>query len=184
MGTRGLAVGVAVANGKTLATNQTISLAASGTAASSDYSLSATELTLRAGASSATVTVTDDVILEGDETVTVTASHGGQSVGSATVTIEANDTPLSNDATLSSLALSGVDIGAYADARHGRCLFGVWLFQRPATVRLAHESPISGKASAGTVPRRPPCGEPQPTRPALTRWLRSPGRALSGFRRF
>ena len=41
---------VAVANGKTFASNQTISLAVSGTAASSDYSLSATELTLRAGA--------------------------------------------------------------------------------------------------------------------------------------
>ena len=107
---------VAVANGKTFASNQTISLAVSDTAISSDYSLSATELTLRAGASSATATVTatDDVIIEGDETVTVTASHGGQSVGSATVTIEANDAPLSNDATLSSLALSGVDIGTFA----------------------------------------------------------------------
>ena len=70
---------MAVANGKTFASNQTISLAVSGTAASSDYSLSATELTLRAGASSATATVTatDDVIVEGDETVTVAASHGG-----------------------------------------------------------------------------------------------------------
>ena len=48
----------------------------------------------------------------------------------------------------------------------GAVLFGLWLFQRPATVRLAHESPISGKASAGTVPRRRPCGEPQPTRPS------------------
>ena len=62
---------VAVANGKTFASNQTISLAVSGTAASSDYSFSATELTLRAGASSATATVTatDDAIVEGDETV-------------------------------------------------------------------------------------------------------------------
>ena len=112
---------VAVANGKTFASNQTISLVVSGTAASSDYSLSATELTLRAGASSATATVTatDDVIVEGDETVTVTASHGGQSVGSATVTIEANDTPLSNDATLSSLALSGVDIGTFNSGATG-----------------------------------------------------------------
>ena len=108
-------VTVAVANGRTFASNQTISLAVSGTAASSDYSLSATELTLRAGAGSATATVTatDDVILEGGETVTVTASHGGQSVGSATITIEANDAPPSNDATLSSLALSGVDMTAW-----------------------------------------------------------------------
>ena len=86
-------VTVAVANGKTFASNQTISLAVSGTAASSDYSLSATELTLRAGESSATaiVTATDDVIVEGDETVIVTVSHGGQSIGSATVTIADND---------------------------------------------------------------------------------------------
>ena len=86
-------VTVAVANGRTFASNQTISLAVSGTAASSDYSLSATELTLRAGESSATaiVTATDDVIVEGDETVIVTASHGGQSIGSATVTISDND---------------------------------------------------------------------------------------------
>ena len=114
-------VTVAVANGRTFASNQTISLAVSGTAASSDYSLSATELTLRAGAGSATATVTatDDVILEGGETVTVTASHGGQSVGSATITIEANDTPLSNDATLSSLVLSGVDIGAFNSGTTG-----------------------------------------------------------------
>ena len=114
-------VTVAVANGRTFASNQTISLAVSGTAASSDYSLSATELTLRAGAGSATATVTatDDVILEGGETVTVTASHGGQSVGSATITIEANDTPLSKDATLSSLVLSGVDIGAFNSGTTG-----------------------------------------------------------------
>ena len=114
---------VAVANGKTFASNQTISLAASSTAASSDYSLSATELTLRAGSSSATatatVTATDDVIIEDDETVTVTASHGGQSVGSATVTIEANDAPPSHDATLSSLALSGVGIGTFNSGATG-----------------------------------------------------------------
>ena len=112
---------VAVANGKTFASNQAISLAVSGTGASSDYSLSATELTLRASASSATATVTatDDVIVEGDETVIVTASHGGQSIGSATVTIEANDSPPSNDATLSSLALSGVDIGTFNSGTTG-----------------------------------------------------------------
>ena len=112
---------VAVANGKTFASNQTISLAASSTAASSDYSLSATELTLRAGSSSATATVTatDDIIIEDDETVTVTASHGGQSVGSATVTIEANDAPPSHDATLSSLALSGVGIGTFNSGATG-----------------------------------------------------------------
>ena len=109
-------VTVAVSNNKTFAANQTVTLAAAGTASTSDYTLSATSLTLVAGASSVTATVTanDDTTTEGDETVIVTASHGGQTVGLATVTVDANDTPLSSDATLSSLALSGVDIGAFS----------------------------------------------------------------------
>ena len=109
-------VTVAVSNNKTFAANQTVTLAAAGTASTSDYTLSATSLTLVAGASSVTATVTanDDNTTEGDETVIVTASHGGQTVGLATVTVDANDTPLSSDATLSSLALSGVDIGAFS----------------------------------------------------------------------
>ena len=109
-------VTVAVSNNKTFAANQTVTLAAAGTASTSDYTLSATSLTLAAGASSVTATVTanDDNTTEGDETVIVTASHGGQTVGLATVTVDANDTPLSSDATLSSLALSGVDIGAFS----------------------------------------------------------------------
>ena len=84
-----------VANGKTFAANQTVSLAVSGTASGSDYSLSDTELTLQAGASSVTATVTarDDTSVESDETVIVTATHDGQPIGSATVTIEDNDTP-------------------------------------------------------------------------------------------
>ena len=49
----------------------------------------------------------------------MTASHGGQSVGSATVTIEANDSPPSHDAILSSLALSGVDIGTFDSGATG-----------------------------------------------------------------
>ena len=61
----------------------------------------------------ATVTAVDDSDEESDETVVVTASHGGGAVGSATVTIEANDTPVSTDAALSSLALSGVSIGDF-----------------------------------------------------------------------
>ena len=39
---------LAVANGKTFAANQSVSLAVSGTASGSDYSLSATEVTLPA----------------------------------------------------------------------------------------------------------------------------------------
>ena len=107
---------LAVANGKTFAANQTVSLAVSGTASGSDYSLSATEVTLPAGASSATATLTarDDASVESDETVIVTATHDGQPIGSATVTIEANDVPLSNDATLSTLSLSGIDIGTFS----------------------------------------------------------------------
>ena len=109
-------VTVAVSNDKTFAANQTVTLAAAGTASTSDSTLSATSLTLVAGASSVTVTVTanDDNTKEDAETVIVTASHVGQTVGSATVTIEASGTPLSSDATLSSLALSGVDIGAFS----------------------------------------------------------------------
>ena len=107
---------LAVANGKTFAANQTVSLAVSGTASGSDYSLSATEVTLPAGASSvaATLTARDDASVESDETVIVTATHDGQPIGSATVTIEANDVPLSNDATLSTLSLSGIDIGTFS----------------------------------------------------------------------
>ena len=107
---------LAVANGKTFTANQTVSLAVTGTASGSDYSISATELTLPAGASSVTATVTarDDASVESDETVIVTAIHDGQPIGSATVTIEANDVPLSNDATLSTLSLSGIDIGTFS----------------------------------------------------------------------
>ena len=107
---------IAVANSKTFAADQTISLAVTGTASDSDYALSAASLTLTAGAHSVTtsVTSTDDDEDESDETVTVTASHGGQSVGSATVTINDNDVTLSSDATLSSLTLSGIDIGTFS----------------------------------------------------------------------
>ena len=83
--------------GKAFAVDQTITLAATGTAASEDYSLSpSSSLTLHAGDTSVTATVTavDDSVIEGgDETVVVTASHSGGAVGSATVTIEDDDTP-------------------------------------------------------------------------------------------
>ncbi len=105
---------ITVSVDKTFAVDQTITLAVGGTAASSDYSLSSSSLTLDAGDTSVTATVTavDDSDEESDETVVVTASHGG-AVGSATVTIEANDTPVSTDAALSSLVLSGVGIGGF-----------------------------------------------------------------------
>ena len=111
----GAASTVTVSVDKAFAVDQTITLVVVGTAASGDYSLSSSSLTLGARDTSVTATVTavDDSDEESDETVVVTASHGGGAVGSATVTIEANDTPVSTDAALSSLALSGVSIGNF-----------------------------------------------------------------------
>ena len=108
-------VTVSIANGTTFATDQTVTLTASGTAASDDYALSPTSMTLAAGNASvsATLTATDDEAEEQDETVTVSASHGGTEIGTATVTIAANDAALSDDATLSALTLSGIDIGTF-----------------------------------------------------------------------
>ena len=112
----GAASTVTVSVDKEFEVDQMITLAATGTAASGDYSLSPTlSLTLDAGDMSVTASVTavDDSDEESDETVVVTASHSGGAVGSATVTIEANDTPVSTDAALSSLALSGVSVGVF-----------------------------------------------------------------------
>ena len=111
----GAASTVTVSVDKAFEVAQTITLALGGTATSGDYSLSSSSLTLGAGDTSvmARVTAVDDSDEESDETVVVTASHGGGAVGSATVIIEANDTPVSSDAALSSLALSGVDIGGF-----------------------------------------------------------------------
>ena len=106
---------VAITNGNTFDSSQTISLAATGTASGPDYDLPES-ITLPAGHASVTakVSATDDATVEGDETVILTASHGGRSIGSATVTIPANDAPLSTDASLSSLALSDIDIGTFS----------------------------------------------------------------------
>ncbi len=105
---------VAIANGVTFATNQTIDLAASGTASAADYTLVPAALTLAAGASSTTAEVTalEDQQEEADETLTLTASHGGAAVGAATLTIKS----VSHDATLSALSLSGIDIGTFSGA--------------------------------------------------------------------
>ena len=109
-------VTVSVSNGATFADDRTIGLAVSGTAVSGDYTLSGTSLTLSAGSGSVTATVTavDDTDEEDAETVVVAASLDGASLGSATVTIAASDEALSDDATLASLALSGVDIGTFS----------------------------------------------------------------------
>ena len=111
-------VTVSIANGVTFAAGQAVTLTASGTAAADDYTLSPTSLTLAAGDASvsATLTATDDEVEEPAETVTVAASLGGSTIGSATVTIAAGDAPLSDDATLSALTLSDIDIGAFDPA--------------------------------------------------------------------
>ena len=112
---------VSVSNGKSLADEQSFTLAVSGTADDSDYTLSTTELTLPAGSDSvgATVPATNDDLEEGDETATVTVSHDGQAIGEATATILANDVPPSTDATLSSLDPSGIGAFIYAFAAPG-----------------------------------------------------------------
>ena len=111
-------VTVSITNGVTFAADQAVTLTASGTAAADDYTLSATTLTLAAGdgAVSATLTATDDEFEEPAETVTVSAAHGDSTIGSATVTIAASDAALSDDATLSALTLSGIDIGTFDPA--------------------------------------------------------------------
>ena len=105
---------VAVSNGFTFATDQTVTLAVSGTASSADYTLVPAQLALVAGQSSATAELTalDDTEEEADETVTLTASHAGAVIGAATVTIAS----VSHDATLSALSLSGIDIGTFSSA--------------------------------------------------------------------
>ena len=74
-------VTVAVANGVTFATDQTITLEFAGSTATKgdDYTVSSESLTLGAGTGSVTATLTalDDSASEGDETVSVAAAHGG-----------------------------------------------------------------------------------------------------------
>ncbi len=103
---------VAITNGVSFAVDQSVSLAVSGTASASDYTLVPTELTLAAGASSATaeLTASEDREEEEAETVTLTASRDGSAIGSTTLTI----TNVSQDATLSGLSLSGIDIGEFS----------------------------------------------------------------------
>ena len=105
---------VEITNGVVYADDQTLTLSFTGTASASDHSLPPT-LTLEAGASSAeaVMSAVDDEEAEDAETLTVTASLGDAEIGSATVTITASD-PLSDDASLSALVLSGVDIGVFA----------------------------------------------------------------------
>ena len=83
-------------NGSAFATDRTITLALAGTATkTSDYTISAESLTLKAGESSVTATVTavQDNIAESSETVLITASHNSSTIGAQqTVTITDDDT--------------------------------------------------------------------------------------------
>ena len=110
---------VAIVNGKSFAEEQRLALSASGSASASDFTLSPDTLRLVSGSASATLTAVDDADEEPEETVTVAASLGGTVVGSATVTIGASDRPLSDDATLSALSLSGISIGAFSPSTTG-----------------------------------------------------------------
>ena len=84
-------VTVTTGTGSTFDTGQVITLVLEGTATQDDdYTISATQLTLPAGASSVTATVTglDDDIFEGDETVLISGLHAGESFGAGlTLTI-------------------------------------------------------------------------------------------------
>ena len=104
-------VRVAIDNGVTFATDQTISLALTGEAtAGDDYTVAAETLTLPAGVSEVTTTLTtvDDTDEEGAELLTVTATHETTRIGSASLTIEASDVP----PAISITAGSEVDEGA------------------------------------------------------------------------
>ena len=83
--------------GAIFATDQTIALALSGSAAEgvgNDYTLVPSNITIVAGETSGTATVTplEDDVVEGEETITITASHAGTGVGSADIPIVDTDT--------------------------------------------------------------------------------------------
>ena len=109
-------VTVAITNGVTFRQPERIALSVAGTASASDYTDLPATLTLQAFGSSpsfsatATLTAAVDQEDEAAETVTVAASHDGSAIGSATLTIHS----VSQDAALSSLSLSGIDIGRFS----------------------------------------------------------------------
>ena len=85
---------VTVGSPTAFASDQTITVALSGTAAETDdYTSASKSLTLGGGETAVTTTVTavQDKIDDDAETVVVSASHGATSVGSATITITDDD---------------------------------------------------------------------------------------------
>ncbi|MDE0669549.1 MAG: cadherin-like beta sandwich domain-containing protein, partial [bacterium] len=108
----GSTVTVSTTNDERFALAKVFALSVTGLSAS-DYTLAST-LELPAGAASASTqfAALADGLGEDAETATVTARLGGEEIGSASLTVAAND----GDATLTSLALAGVDFGAFDPA--------------------------------------------------------------------
>ena len=115
-------VTVEITNGKTFAVDQTVTLTFSGTATQgthysvnpgdADPNTAGHQVVLRTGDSSVevTVTATGNDTADRNRTVTVAADLDGTAIGSRDITILDDETPLSTDATLSALALSGVTL--------------------------------------------------------------------------
>ena len=97
------AVQISTTNGTTFDSDQTIALAAAGTAtADDDFTLAPASLTLNAGASasdSAVLTVVDDAVDENDESVVITATHSGVTIGERTVVLVDDDGSANQPAT-------------------------------------------------------------------------------------
>ena len=93
--------------GTTFVDHQEITLALDSTDAdSTDYSVTATTLTLSAGERSVSTEITalDDTLVEEAETITVAASHDSTVIGSADVTISANAADFTVNASPATIA--------------------------------------------------------------------------------
>ena len=111
-------VTAAITNGTTFADDQTITLDFAGSTAApgTDFTVSPAAIELPAGDASATATVAalGDAAAEGEESVAIAASLAGGVIGTTTLAIRDPAPPPSDDATLSALTLSDVDIGVFA----------------------------------------------------------------------
>ena len=108
---------VAITNGVVFSTDQAIHFSYGGTASpGTDYVLPPASLVLPSYGSSrrsSLVTIDDDAA-EDAETVVVTASHDGSPIGAFTLTIAASDAA-SDDATLSALSLTDIDVAFFPE---------------------------------------------------------------------
>ena len=130
--------------GSSFATDQTITLALTGTATKdTDYTISAESLTLKAGETSsatARVTAVQDTLYESDETVVITASHGGNFNIQVQVTIED-----SNDAPTLSVSVNNATIAEAAGASTLTVSTGATTFGADQTITLS----LAGTATTG-----------------------------------